>query len=38
MTSSEFAKVDAELLARGNIRMVFDFGVIQQLLHLLGDP
>jgi dihydrofolate synthase/folylpolyglutamate synthase len=36
--ADEFAKVDAELLARGNIRMVFDLGRIQQLLDLLGDP
>lgn len=34
----QFAKVDAELLARGNIRMVFDLGRIQRLLDLLGDP
>lgn len=34
----EFAKVDAELLARGNIRMVFELGRIQRLLDLLGDP
>jgi dihydrofolate synthase/folylpolyglutamate synthase len=38
MSTSEFAKIDAELLARGNVRMVFDLGRIQQLLHLLGDP
>lgn len=38
MTTSEFAKVDAELMARGNIRMIFDLGRIQQLLDLLGDP
>jgi dihydrofolate synthase/folylpolyglutamate synthase len=33
-----FAKVEAELLARGNVRMVFDLSRIQQLLDLLGDP
>jgi len=33
-----FAKVDAELLARGNVRMVFDLSRIQQLLDVLGDP
>lgn len=34
----EFAKVDAELLARGNVRMVFDIERIRRLLDLLGDP
>jgi dihydrofolate synthase/folylpolyglutamate synthase len=34
----DFAKVDAELLARGNVRMVFDLGRIQRLLDLLGEP
>jgi dihydrofolate synthase / folylpolyglutamate synthase len=33
-----FAKVEAELLARGNVRMVFDLSRIQQLLDVLGDP
>ncbi|GAA2528936.1 folylpolyglutamate synthase/dihydrofolate synthase family protein [Pilimelia columellifera] len=34
----EFAQVDAELLARGNTRMVFDLGRITRLLDLLGSP
>jgi dihydrofolate synthase / folylpolyglutamate synthase len=35
---AEFARVDAELLARGFTRMVFDLGRIEQLLDLLGSP
>jgi dihydrofolate synthase/folylpolyglutamate synthase len=34
----EFARVDAELLARGYTRMVFDIGRIESLLDLLGSP
>lgn len=37
-TSTEFAKVDAELMRRGFTRMVFDLGRIEQLLDLLGSP
>jgi dihydrofolate synthase / folylpolyglutamate synthase len=36
--ASEFAKVDAELLARGFTRMQFDLGRIERLLDLLGSP
>jgi dihydrofolate synthase / folylpolyglutamate synthase len=36
--SSEFARVEQEMLARGYVRMVFDLGRIQALLELLGDP
>jgi dihydrofolate synthase/folylpolyglutamate synthase len=35
---AEFARVDAELLARGFTRMEFDLGKIEQLLDLLGSP
>lgn len=35
---SEFAKIDAELLARGFTRMVFDITKIEDLLDLLGSP
>jgi dihydrofolate synthase / folylpolyglutamate synthase len=35
---AEFAKVDAELLARGFTRMEFDLGKIQRLMDLLGSP
>jgi dihydrofolate synthase/folylpolyglutamate synthase len=35
---TEFARVDAELLARGSARMVFDLGKIERLLDLLGSP
>jgi dihydrofolate synthase / folylpolyglutamate synthase len=35
---AEFARVDAELLARGFTRMVFDLSKIEQLLDLLGNP
>jgi dihydrofolate synthase/folylpolyglutamate synthase len=35
---TEFAKVDAELLARGYTRMVFDLSRIEALLDLLGSP
>lgn len=35
---AEFAKVDAELMARGFTRMEFDLGKIQRLLDLLGSP
>jgi dihydrofolate synthase/folylpolyglutamate synthase len=38
VTDRDFATADAELLARGNVRMVFDLGRIQRLLDLLGDP
>ncbi|MFI6763256.1 bifunctional folylpolyglutamate synthase/dihydrofolate synthase [Micromonospora sp. NPDC050417] len=34
----EFAKVDAELNARGFTRMVFDLGRIEELLDLMGSP
>jgi len=34
----EFARVDAELLARGFTRMEFDLTKIEQLLDLLGSP
>jgi dihydrofolate synthase/folylpolyglutamate synthase len=34
----EFARVDAELLARGFTRMEFDLAKIEQLLDLLGSP
>jgi dihydrofolate synthase / folylpolyglutamate synthase len=37
-TASEFQRVDAELEARGNVRMVFDLGKIERLLDLLGSP
>lgn len=36
--SAEFARVEAELLARGYTRMVFDIGRVQALLDLLGSP
>jgi dihydrofolate synthase/folylpolyglutamate synthase len=36
--SAAFAQVDAELLARGFTRMVFDLGRIEELLDLLGSP
>ena len=36
--SDEFAKIDAELLARGFTRMVFDLGKIRELLDLMGSP
>ena len=35
---SEFAKVDAELLERGFVRMVFDLSRIEELLDMLGTP
>lgn len=35
---SEFEKIDAELLARGFTRMVFDLRKIEALLDLLGNP
>jgi dihydrofolate synthase / folylpolyglutamate synthase len=35
---SEFERVDAELLARGYTRMVFDISRIEALLDLLGSP
>jgi dihydrofolate synthase / folylpolyglutamate synthase len=35
---AEFARVDAELLARGFTRMDFDLGKIERLLDLLGNP
>ena len=40
MTSdgTDFASVDAALEARGNVRMVFDLGKIEELLDLLGSP
>ena len=38
MTSSEFAKVDAELLARGFTRMVFDLGKIEEMMDVMGSP
>ncbi|GAA0905665.1 folylpolyglutamate synthase/dihydrofolate synthase family protein [Virgisporangium ochraceum] len=34
----EFRRVDAELMARGYTRMVFDLGRIEALLDLLGNP
>ena len=36
--ADDFAKVDAELLARGYTRMVFDLSRIETLLDLLGSP
>jgi dihydrofolate synthase/folylpolyglutamate synthase len=36
--ADEFDRVDAELLARGQTRMVFDLGRIEALLDLLGNP
>lgn len=36
--AAEYAKVDAELMARGFTRMVFDLGRIERLLDLLGSP
>src|SRR5690606_30658587 len=38
VTSVEFAQVEAELLERGFIRMVFDLGRIEELLDTLGNP
>src|SRR5947209_14420921 len=35
---AEFAAVEAELEARGNIRMVFELDRIQALLDLMGEP
>jgi dihydrofolate synthase/folylpolyglutamate synthase len=35
---AEFARVDADLMARGFTRMEFDLGKIQRLLDLLGNP
>jgi dihydrofolate synthase / folylpolyglutamate synthase len=35
---AEFARVDAELMARGFTRMEFDLGKIERLLDLLGSP
>ena len=35
---AEFARVDAELLARGFTRIEFDLGKIERLLDLLGSP
>jgi dihydrofolate synthase/folylpolyglutamate synthase len=34
----EFLRVDADLMARGYTRMVFDLGRIEALLDLLGNP
>jgi dihydrofolate synthase/folylpolyglutamate synthase len=34
----EFRRIDAELMARGYTRMVFDLGRIEALLDLLGNP
>ncbi|HET6211508.1 MAG TPA: folylpolyglutamate synthase/dihydrofolate synthase family protein [Micromonosporaceae bacterium] len=36
--AEEFAKIDAELLARGFTRLVFDLGKVEELLDLLGSP
>ncbi len=36
--SAEYARVDAELLARGFTRMVFDRSKLEELLDLLGSP
>ena len=36
--STDFAKVEAELNARGFTRMVFDLSRIEALLDLLGQP
>src|SRR5690606_27751612 len=38
VTSVEFAQIEAELLERGFIRMVFDLGRIEELLDTLGNP
>ncbi len=37
-TSTEYARIDAELLARGFTRMVFDRSKLEELLDLLGSP
>jgi dihydrofolate synthase / folylpolyglutamate synthase len=36
--ASEFEKIDAELLDRGFVRMVFDLGKMEALLDALGSP
>jgi dihydrofolate synthase / folylpolyglutamate synthase len=36
--NAEFTRVEAELLARGYTRMVFDIGRVASLLDLLGSP
>src|SRR5258705_6205280 len=36
--STDFAKVEAELYARGFARMIFDLSGIEALLDLLGSP
>jgi dihydrofolate synthase/folylpolyglutamate synthase len=35
---ADFARAEAELLARGHTRMVFDIGRVEALLDLLGSP